>query len=242
MGPVAPLAEHIRASRKPVAPDNPLLGVQETVSARIADTLDRVRDLRDRATESFFLTFYGSHAVQAMVGLGASGTAPARRRMGRDRFREAAMTKSVATLEARVDQGGAIEAAVRALLHVGLGRPHFGADERGFAMLRRIRQQEPGSRRFSLARFKALVREQYLLLLLDEKRAMAAIPTLLGREPAERERMIGLIRRLVAATGETTDETERRMALVEALFHSPGAGGRAIGSCGRLGESSSIAS
>lgn len=242
MGPVAPLAAQIRACRKPVAPDNPLLGVQEAVSAGIADTLDRFRDLRDQATERFFLTFYGSRAVQAMVGLGASGPAPARRRMGRDRFREAAMAKGIATLEARVDQGGATEAAVRALLHIGLGRPHFGADERGFAMLRRIRQQEPGSRRFSLARFKALVREQYLLLLLDEERAMAAIPTLLDREPAERDRMIGLIRRLAGATGETTEGTERRMARVEALFQSPDGAGGAIGGCGRLGEPSSIAS
>ena len=115
--PVGELAENARANRRPVSADNPFLAMQEAVSRQIVQALDTYRDARDWWTETFFMTVYGSPIVQAMVGL-RSDDAAARRRVGRDLTREAAVQKTAAELEAPVERGGLCEAVVRALLHV----------------------------------------------------------------------------------------------------------------------------
>ncbi|CAO3424496.1 DUF3141 domain-containing protein [Azospirillum argentinense] len=217
LAPVAGLAEAVRAHRRPTAPDNPFLAAQEAVSAGIVQTLDTLRDLRDHATETLFLAVYGAPLLQALVGLDPSGTDGAHR-PATEPAREAAIAAAVAELRARATRGGPIEAGLRALLYVGLGRPRFGADERGFAMLRRIRRDSVTGRDLSLARFKAMVREQYLLLLLDEERAMAALPTLLGDDAGQRARTLDAIRRVAAASGALPEEAKRRLERVEALF------------------------
>ena len=71
-------------------------------------------------------------------------------------------------------EGGLAEALVRALLWVGMARN--AVDERGFAAITRLRDAHPASRRMTLADFKALVREQYLMLLIDEEAALARHP------------------------------------------------------------------
>jgi hypothetical protein len=215
--PLAGLAQNVRAARKPVAPDNPFVGLQETVSAQIVDALDRYRDMRDRATEAFFLNFYGSPAVQALVGL-RSDAATTRLHVGRDVAREAAEAKGLADLEARIDQGGLLEAGLRALLYVGGGEERPGADERVFATLRQLRQRYPESRDITLSRFKEIVREQFLLLRYDGERALALIPRLLPDDAAKRQAAIDAIRLAAEAIGELPEAAKRRLARIETLF------------------------
>src|SRR5262249_3242218 len=173
----------------------------------------------DRATEAFFMDLYGSPFLQAMLGL-RSDWATARRRIGRDVVREAAAAKCIAELGAQMEQGGLVEAALRAVLYVGLGRPRFGPDERGFAALQQIRAQAPAASRLSLARLKELMRQQYLLLQIDEERALAAIPKLLPADASERSRIFDNVRSVVTAPGSLPPEAERRFARIEALFKS----------------------
>ena len=52
-------------------------------------------------------------------------------------------------------------------------------DERGFAVLQAIRAMQPANDRMSMAELKACLKEQYLLVRLDEERAVRAIPRLL---------------------------------------------------------------
>ncbi len=217
MRPVGALAESIRANRKPVAEDNPYLRAQETMSDRIVEALDTFRDTRDRMVESFFMTLYGSRPLQAMVGLG-SDDATAHPRIGRDIAHETAVAKHLAEFEARIEHGGLAEAGLRGLLYVMSGTSNLGADERGFAMLRQIRIREPRAAEFTLARFKDLVREQYILLQIDEDRAVAAIPKLLPADAAERAKTFDIIRSVVAALGDLPEETEKRLAHLEELF------------------------
>src|SRR5882724_12087331 len=131
---------------------------------------------RDAATEAFFFNTYGSPIVQAMVGLRADET-PLTHRIGRDVAREAAAKEVAAHLEQCIDQGGLIEAAVRSLLYVRL--PEGKVDERGFAAFKQISGELPAAKRIGLARFKEVVKEQYLILLLDAERAIATLPKLL---------------------------------------------------------------
>lgn len=220
MAPVAPLAAAVRAQRQPVPADNPLLGLQEAASDQIVLALDAVRDVRDRATEAFFLAVYGSPQLQTLLGIAPEAPVAGHGRPGRDLAREAAIARAVTDLTLRMERGGPAEAGLRALLYIGLAGPRAGVDERGFAMLRHIRLQLYADRPFSLARFKALVREQYLLLLLDEERAVAAIPTLLEDDPSGQAAMLDAIRRVVAASGDLSQDAERRLEQVESLFAS----------------------
>ena len=71
MRPIKPMAEQVRANRKPVSADNPLLAMEKQASSWITAGLRRWGEMRDRMTEAFFLTTYGSPLLQAMVGLGA---------------------------------------------------------------------------------------------------------------------------------------------------------------------------
>ena len=125
-----------------------------------------------------FLNTYGSPLLQAMVGLGVQQATP--RRVERDLVSEAREAQLRAELEHRFEVGGLEEAVLRALVYIRL--PEGSIDERGFAVLRLIRASRPAAKRMSLARFKEMLREQYLLVRLDEERAVSALPKLLGED------------------------------------------------------------
>ena len=217
--PIAQLAETVRANRRPVDGGNPFLAIQEAVSQQIVDALNGYRDARDRMVESFFMTMYGSPILQAMIGL-RTDSAIARHRIGRSVAREAAAAKTMAELEAHVARGGVCEAVVRALQYIRLGSPEQEMDERRFAVLRQVRADHPESRRMSLAQFKQVAREQYLMLHYDEKRAIAALPKLLPADATERAAALAVIRRVISAAGEPSGEVKARLARIEALFEA----------------------
>jgi hypothetical protein len=119
----------------------------------------------------------------------------------------------IAEIKSRAATGGLRECAIRSLLYVGMKRG--GADERGLAALRKLRGD---NRRMSLAEFKALVREQFFLLLLDEEAALAAIPKMLPESIDERRRALDGINQVLAATGELTGEARDRFMRIVRLF------------------------
>jgi len=218
MRPVADWAEKVRENRRPVSPDNPFLACERMVSDMIGSGLEMWGKARDAATEAFFFNAYGSPVLQAMVGLRADETSVSRH-IGRDAAREAAAKQAAADLERRIDQGGLIEAAVRALIYVRL--PEGKVDERGFAALKQISAELPAAKRIGLTRFKEIVKEQYLILLLDTERAIAALPKLLPANRRQCEEILGLVRRVLAARGVLPEEGRRRLERVEALFLGP---------------------
>jgi hypothetical protein len=85
-------------------------------------------------------------------------------------------------------------------------------------MLKLVRASRPAAKRLSMARFKEILREQYLLVRLDEERALRSLPMLLGEDDAGRKAALDVLRRVLAARGEMSDESARRLARVEELF------------------------
>ena len=217
MRPVAQLAEQVREQRQQAAPDNPFLAWQAMVSDQIVAGLNAWRDVQEAGVEQLFLAVYGSPLLQAAVGVAAGE--PPRRGPGMEPERLAFVQRRIAELEARIGEGGAREAALRALLYVGTAGK--GADERAFNELRQIRAENQG---LPLAQFKQLVREQYFSLLLDRDAALAAIPKMLPPDPAARKKTLDLVRRVAEAAGPATGERAARLAQVEKLF---GVGARA---------------
>jgi hypothetical protein len=204
-----------------VSPNNPFLAFQQMMSDTIANSLEAWGKARDTVHEAIFFNTYGSPWLQAMVGLRSDGSSAGRRRIERDLAREAMASRMAALLERRIDQGGLIEATVRALIYVRLREGTV--DERGFTALKEVSAALPAAKRIGFARLKEVVKEQFLVLLLNEERAIAALPNMLPEDRKEREVGLAAIRRIVAARGALPPEGSRRLARVESLFDLPAA-------------------
>jgi hypothetical protein len=225
MAAVAAWAEWVRANRQPVSDDNPLLGFERLASAAIADGLEAWGKARDAWAEQIFLGTYGSAWLQAVLGLRADDTV-AKRGVERDLALEAEKTRMAAHLRERVETGGLAEAAVRALLYVLI--PERKADERGFNELQQISSELPAAKRLGFVRFKEIVREQFLILRLDEEAAIAALPKLLPEDRRACEAALKLVHRVIEARGSQSEEGHRRLARVETLFRPTGSAKSAI--------------
>lgn len=225
-----PAIAHARANRQPISTANPFWQVQELFSSWTETWLNAYRDLRDQVLEATFDAVYGSPFLQALVGLKASDGS-ARRRVAKDAAHVALVARRVQELKDAIPHGGPREAAIRALLYVRM--PDGVVDERGFNFLRRMRQE--AGQGISLAEFKRLVREQFFMLLVDERRAVEAIPTMLAKDAALADRMRAMLRRHVETLGLQSDEAKARLAELQSLIkrsedvsstHAPGLEGQ----------------
>jgi len=212
---VAESAERVRKDRKPTAADNPLSAIEKSIAKSISDTLTAMGTARDTMTERFFHYTYGSPLVQALVGLDPE-SAEAERRPVRDVAREKDQAKKRDELETKFEAGGSVEAALRAIAYVL--NAQGGADERSYAVIKELHDTQPTGRPRSQAQLKKTLRDQALLLRLDQKRAVNAIPKLLPKDAAERSRTLRAIERVVAAQGELTPEGKQRLGRIEKMF------------------------
>jgi hypothetical protein len=214
MAPIKDMAEAARKDRKPVSQNNPLLAAEAIASSWITNWLEACRIARDGLTEAAFMTAYGSPFLQAAVGLGGSGSGE-RHHIERDLVREAATANRRVELEGLFERGGVAEAVMRALIYV---RASTGSvDERGFGMLQAIRAMRPPSERLHLAEIKGLIREQYLLVRLDEERAIRALPVLLAGAK-DRRAAFDVVQRVANARGALGETEARRLHRVQTLF------------------------
>ena len=90
-------------------------------------------------------------------------------------------------------------------------------DERSLEALRRLRQADEPAR-ITLAEFKMLVREQFFMLLLDQKAALAAIPKLLPDNMDERRKVFAAIQEVLSASAGISGEVAKRLTQVAELF------------------------
>ena len=218
MSPLAGWADTVRANRHQTASDNPLLQIEQTVSDWIVKSLDAITDARDAMVEGIFMATYGSPLLQALVGLRADG-AQTRRHVERELARESAIQRKQAELDKQIEQGSPIEAALRALIYIR--QPQQTFDQRSFTILKEINSRLPEAERIGLAQFKEMMKEQFLIVMQDQERAVAAIPMLLPSARGERSTLMGVVRQLVNSGEAFPEESKRRLAHIEALFGEP---------------------
>ena len=211
MAPVAEAARHVRERRKPLSAANPFLVLQEGFSRQIVSLLDTWRDMSEAVAEQTFLAIYGQPALQAAVGIDPHGSAPLRMAPTSPLHKEL-LKRKIADIKGRMATGGLREAAIRGLLYAGM--TYAEVDERGFEMLRRLRQAHGG---MPLADFKAMVRDQLNMLLIDPKSALDAIPGMLPPDFEPRQKAIDLMKQILGARGARLEENQK-LAVVEALF------------------------
>lgn len=211
---VAAVAQQTREHRKAVPDDNPLLKGQEETSQKLVAALDAWRDMAEQMSERTFLSVYGSPLLQATVGIDPKKDVS--RHAPKSTLHQQLLQERIAELKAHIPLGGIREAALRALLYVGMARRTI--DERGFEAIRRIRQTQKHLAQLPLAEFKALVREQHSMLLIDSDAAIAAIPAMLPSDQDVRDEAFQLIKQVLDASGALPAEGQERLGQIKRLF------------------------
>jgi hypothetical protein len=212
MAPFAGLANQVRAHRKPVSSENAFLALQERASHQIVAGLEAWRNCCEAIAERIFLSIYGSPTLQAAVGIDTGGT-HLLRKASRSPLHRELLRKRIAELEAAIPTGGVRAAVIRGLLYAGMSRASI--DERGFEALRLLRHAHSD---LTLAKFKALVREQFNILLINQQAALAAIPRMLPPDVSTRREAFEIIEHVLGVRGELSAEDAARLAEVARLF------------------------
>ena len=215
MANVGRLAQWAREHRRPAATDNPIIGLQENMSRQFIAVLDAWRDARDAWSEQMFFSIYGAPALQAIAGVDKAGARPMRK-AAKSRLHRELLNARIAELKSRIPIGGLREAVVRSLLYIGMARG--AVDERGFEIVRRIRRSHSELPKLSLSGFKALVREQFFMLLIDQQAALAAIPAMLPADRESRIQALDLLRQILTARGDLSGEVVQRLQHISYLF------------------------
>jgi hypothetical protein len=209
--------EDARTKRKPVPADNPLWQAQEQASEFIKTSLDAYRDMRDHMYEATFHAVYGSPMLQAMVGLKASER-PVRERPGEETARSALVADRIGQLRNAIPEGGPREALLRALIYIRI--PEGVVDERGFNFLRRMREE--AGKDVPLAAFKQAVRDQFLMLLLDERRCIEAIPSMIDADPKLATQLSESLHDVISVVGVKSADGKARLREIEGLLEMSG--------------------
>ena len=92
------------------------------------------------------------------------------------------------------------------------------ADERAFATIRQLRLRTSDDEELSVTQFKTIVRDQYLMLQVDEEAAMRDLPLLLPDEPEARAAALGIVRQVAGATGTLVGDGAVRLERVAEMF------------------------
>jgi hypothetical protein len=84
--------------------------------------------------------------------------------------------------------------------------------------MRRIREAHTD---MPLSEFKALLREQFYILLIDTEAALAVIPSMLPADAKTRRKGFELIKEVMSARGELSAGDKERLLRVARLFDLP---------------------
>lgn len=209
------VAPQARLERQPVADDNVFLKMQEAASEQIVGALDSWRQMVEQLSEQVFRGVYGSPLLQSAVGIDTrSQHRP--RSAPKSKLHAELLAKRIEELRAGMASGDMLHACVRALLYVGMARE--SADERSFEAIRRLRRQGEDARRLTLSEFKALTREQFFMLLIDQAEALRTLPGLLPSDHGSRADALKLVEQVATARGPLSGEAAERLEEIRSLF------------------------
>ena len=209
---VKTLAEQSRAERADLSPNNPFLKMQEQFSNSVIQALELFGNTRDQLLEQTFHAIFGSPLVQTFYGTSAND-GPPRPRPGRSPWAEAALEAEIARLKERLNEGGPLEAAVRALIYIN--KPTHRVDARAFEMLQRLHRAHPHA---TLSQFKAVVREQWAILAIEGGAAIAALPHLIPEDAAQRRGLLDMIKEVATAAGDLSGDAQSRLEEIGRLL------------------------
>ena len=220
---LGPAAEMVKTQRQSVAKDNAVLKLEKALSATISASLEYYRAVRDATSEAAFFQTYGN--VFSLY-IADKRAAEAKVMQQITEPRELPFVKEA--LES-IAEGGYPEALARvACLLARKGEP---------MLLSRLQMKQEliGEYRELLPamppdQWRRVRGEQEIIVRLEPERAFATLPKLLA-DPGDRERLVTLVRRLLADERiRSTQPSTEQLAMVEqigqALEVVPSASGR----------------
>ncbi len=213
--PLAFLAQQVLENRKPATSNNVFWKMQSVFSDQIVRALDSLNEVKNGLVEAAFLNFYGSPLIQASLGL-RTVRPYAKPKASRDVQLEQERKMKLLALQSKVEEGGLPEATLRGILYVM--RAEGAVDEREFRMLGRLQKETSLLPALGRTHYMTMARQQYMLLVLDEERALRAIPNLLDKACGKEKEAFSVIRRMIEASGHTSLEEARRLKHLESLF------------------------
>jgi hypothetical protein len=83
-------------------------------------------------------------------------------------------------------------------------------------MLQRVRDEH--AKDMSLADFKQAFRDQFMMVLLEREKAVAALPKLLEGREADAPKAFALLKDVLAVGGPMLPESQRRLEQVAGIF------------------------
>ncbi|WP_367881694.1 DUF3141 domain-containing protein [Alcaligenes sp. 1735tsa3] len=193
-------AENIAQQRQTVDEDNIFLEAQENFSQAMERVLNNYRDRRDSIYQIWFDTVYGSPLLMALAGHAPGDSVPARPHPGSSPEHLAFVRQQMHRLDGLLNEGGLLEAALRALFHIAKQRN--SVDERYHHAAMRLREQYDTGK-IDIEKMRAAIREQALVLAHHGHKAVEAIPHLLSKQTPEEIRLVAsLIKKLISAIDE----------------------------------------
>jgi len=186
---LAPAAEWVRSQRKPLGPEHPLRRQESLGSEIISASLDYYRDLRDAASEASFFLVYGN---MFSLYLADKREAEEHADTAASDPRELPVVKEAL---AAISDGGYAEAVTRVVHLLGRkGEPlPLARLELKHELERDYHELLPQIERDEARRIRG---RQELIVKYEPDRAIDTLPELL-KEPADRERLLTLLERLL---------------------------------------------
>jgi hypothetical protein len=205
------LAADVAAARRPVETSNAFWQMQGLVSRQINSTLDGFRDARDQIAEQTFFAIYGSPILQGLTGIRATD-GPVRQLPGTSPELIAARQARAEAYAAKLNAGGFDEALVRAVIYIVSAER--AVDARCALAMNTARLQ---LMHLPLVSFKALVRDQFFVLVLERERAIEVLGSLVTTEE-QRQDLLAQVNAIVGAAGNLTPAERERWDRLEKLF------------------------
>jgi hypothetical protein len=210
---IAAQAQQVTNNRKPVSPDNPYVVLEKQVSDQITSALDAFQDARDKMAEQLFFAIYGSPLVQGLLGI--NNGEKVRKLPGTTPEKLAEKRARIEAYAAKLLKGGLDEALARAVLYVVAADRVL--DERCARALGTAYRQQT---QLSVEQFKALIRDQFFVLLLERERAVDALAELVP-EADKRTVLLERISAIITAGDAPTPGERERLARLQKLLSVP---------------------
>lgn len=211
--PVKSLADMVRKTRRPVSPDNPLVDLEKQGNKVVVDTLNLYRDARDRHQETLFRSIYGREILHKAFVNGRQGVCDTPGAMPPLCIPE--------EIEKAFESGGHAEGLIRVMMAVTMADRIFDRTE--YAYAEKVALSHPIFSEIRPAVFKDIVKQQAMVLQLDEERAVKALGKLIPK-PEDRREALDLGRQIADADGHFT-KTEK--AVLEKIRKGLGVTGKA---------------
>jgi hypothetical protein len=207
LGWVAPVAEMVRAQRRPIAKDNAALKMEKVGSAAISASLEYYRAMRDAVSEAEFFQTYGNVFSLYIADKAEAEAAGEPIAEGRE-------LPFVKEALASIAEGGYSEAVARvACLLARKGEP---------LMLSRLQMRQQLIKEYGHLlpqvkpeEWRRIRGEQEIVVRYEPEKAMETLPELL-KQPGDRERLAALARALLGDE-RVQSRSDEQVAMIERI-------------------------